>query len=203
MTKTTDTSPPLSALPKRGDMADARPVVVVDTREQLPLVFFRLESVTETLATGDYSFRGGEELFAVERKSTADLVGCCTGSNRERFERELHRLRGFRFKRLVIVGSRADVEQHRYRSNVSPAAVLGSLAAWEIRFDAPIVWTPTPEDAAFQVESWVLYSARELLKTANGLWHGCSAQQSESVLTVSESRPRIGEIPTTQNQGKP
>lgn len=65
------------------------------TREQLPRPFKRLASVRATLTSGDYSFRGGEELFAVELKSIADLVACCVGENRERFFRELHRLRGF------------------------------------------------------------------------------------------------------------
>jgi len=53
---------------------------------------------------------GGENLFAIERKSIADLVGCCVGENRERFFRELHRLRGFRFKRLLVIGGRADID---------------------------------------------------------------------------------------------
>ena len=31
----------------------------------------------------------------MERKTLPDLVGCCMGDNRERFERELHRMRGY------------------------------------------------------------------------------------------------------------
>jgi hypothetical protein len=41
---------------------------------------------------------GLEELFVIERQSIADLVGCCIGESRERFERELHRLRGYTSK---------------------------------------------------------------------------------------------------------
>jgi DNA excision repair protein ERCC-4 len=77
-------------------------VVVFDSREQDPLIFQNLTSVRGTLYTGDYSILGLEELIAVERKTIPDLVSCCMGENRERFERELHRLRGFRFKRLLI-----------------------------------------------------------------------------------------------------
>lgn len=44
----------------------------------------------------------GEELFAVERKTIADLVACCIGANRERFFRELHRLRGYRLLQSLI-----------------------------------------------------------------------------------------------------
>src|SRR5690606_8361398 len=67
----------LPALRCLGELADVRPTIVVDTREQQPLPFSRLKSERGTLATGDYSFRGGEEVFAIERKSVADLVGCC------------------------------------------------------------------------------------------------------------------------------
>src|SRR5947209_4034298 len=100
--------------------AGAKPVIVVDSREQTPLIFTRLASVRAGLDTADYSFIGGETVFGVERKSIQDLVGCCTGENRERFERELIRLRGYRFKRLLIVGSQADVEVGHYRSRISP-----------------------------------------------------------------------------------
>lgn len=33
----------------------------------------------------DYSVADLESLFAVERKSMSDLVGCCAGQNRERW----------------------------------------------------------------------------------------------------------------------
>jgi ERCC4-type nuclease len=75
------------------------PTVIIDTREQTRLPIRDLPTVRGTLATGDYSLAGCELLFAVERKTVADLAACCMGDNRDRFERELHRLRDFRFKR--------------------------------------------------------------------------------------------------------
>ena len=131
----------LPALRCLGDLADVRPTIVIDTREQTPLSFRRLESVRRELLTGDYSFLGSEDTFAVERKTIADLTGCCTGSSRERFFRELHRLRGFRFKRLLVVGSLSDIEAHQYVSQVSPQAVLSTLGAIEARFDVPAVFS--------------------------------------------------------------
>jgi hypothetical protein len=101
----------LPALRSLGELADMSPTIIIDSREQEPLVFQRLPSKTGTLQTGDYSVAGLEQLFTVERKSVPDLVGCCIRENRERFERELHRLRGFRFKRLLIVGSELEVQQ--------------------------------------------------------------------------------------------
>ena len=127
----TDVLGTLPALKKLGHLADVRPVVVIDTREQEPLPISRLAVVRTGLQTADYSFQGGEHLFGVERKSIGDLVGCCMGENRARFEREMHRLRGFRFKRLLIIGSRSMIEDQQYKSRIKPLAVLHSLDAWE------------------------------------------------------------------------
>ena len=148
-----------------GSKYQVRPTLIVDTREQNPLVFQHLASERGTLATGDYSFAGGEEVFAIERKSIADLAACCVGDNRDRFERELHRLRGFRFARLLIVGCEAEVTTHRYRGNINPKAVLHTVRAFEARY-VPVVWEPFPEKAAALVEQWAFWYAREVAKTA-------------------------------------
>jgi ERCC4-type nuclease len=179
MTAPPDTFPSLPALKHLGDLASVRPVIVVDSREQIPLPIRRLASTVATLTSGDYSFAGGEELFAVERKSIPDLVQCCMGDNRARFERELHRLRGFRFARLLIVGTRAEVEGHQYRSNISPRAVLHTLAAFEARY-VPVVWAPDPDSAARLVETWAWWFARELVINVNKVWRSTPSPEDES-----------------------
>jgi ERCC4-type nuclease len=144
------------------------PVIVIDTREQDPLPI-ALPSMRGTLVSGDYSIAGAEELFAIERKSLADLVACCTGDNRARFERELHRLRGFEFARLLVVGSAEDIAAGRYRSAIPPASVLASLAAWEVRYRVPVVFAPTVSEAVPYVEAWALWFARDRIKTAEAI----------------------------------
>ena len=116
--------------------------------------------------------RGLEDLFSVERKTVADLVGCCMGDNRERFERELHRLRGYRFKRLLVVGSEAEILAGQYHSNIKPKAVLATLCAFEVRYDLPVVFVPSPGDGARLVERWSFYFAREVVMAVNDLWRG-------------------------------
>jgi DNA excision repair protein ERCC-4 len=160
----------LPALRSLGELADRAPVIVVDTREQDPLVFERLASVRGTLQTGDYSVAGLEKSFSIERKTVADLVGCCMGENRERFERELHRLRGYRFKRLLVVGSEAEILSGQYHSNIKPNAVLATLYAFEVRYDLPVVFVPTAQAGARLVERWAFYFAREAVGIVNNLW---------------------------------
>lgn len=148
---------------------DIESVIVIDSREQTPLPFSKLATVTGTLVSGDYSVCGLEELFSVERKSIEDLVSCCCAGNRERFERELHRLRGFRFKRLLIVGSEEAILAERYRSAITPKAVLATLGAFEVRYDLPVVFKSTPEAAAAQIERWAHWFSREVRLAAINL----------------------------------
>jgi DNA excision repair protein ERCC-4 len=161
------------------ELRDNKPCLLIDSREQTPLVFSRLPSRVATLQTGDYSIAGMEELFAVERKSIADLVACCMGDNRERFERELHRLRGYRFKRLLMIGSRELIEAQQYVSRISPRSVLGSVAAWEMRFDCPVVYCPSPELASREIERWAFYFVRELTESMNDLYRATVELQTE------------------------
>jgi DNA excision repair protein ERCC-4 len=167
VTRVIPAEPRLPALKTLGDLADLEPVVIVDTREQTPLPFYTLKNRPGTLTTGDYSFAGGQDAFAVERKSIADLVGCCMGDNRDRFERELHRLRGFWFKRLLVVGRREEIESGEYRSAIRPASVLGTLAAFEVRYEVPVVFIADPETAGKRVEEWIYWAARELVERVN------------------------------------
>lgn len=144
------------------------PTIIIDTREQTPLQFGNLPSERSTLATGDYSIKGFEDHFTVERKSIADLVQSVT-FERERFERELVRVRGYDFKRLLIVGTMADIEEHRYQSRAEPKAVIASLTAFEVRYGLPVCFCPTPATAALQVERWVLYYVRERVHKAQAI----------------------------------
>jgi len=171
--------PCLPALRHLGDLADRLPCVVIDTREQDPLPFRRLPVIRGGLYTGEYSVAGLQSLFAVERKSIADLVSCCAASNRRRFENELHRLRGFRFRRLLVIGDRGDIEAGAYRSTIKPAAVLGTLAAFEVRYDCPIVFEPDPASAARRVEVWAWYAAREHVEEVNALLRGTKHEKDK------------------------
>jgi DNA excision repair protein ERCC-4 len=117
-------------------------VFLVDTREQTPLDFSPLlpqklfRTAPATLETGDYSVRGLEREVAVERKSVADLV-MCVGKERERFEREMHRLLAYPARCVLVEGLWSDIENGfdaskmlPWRSQVTPAAVVGSVQGW-------------------------------------------------------------------------
>ena len=147
-------------------MKTPTPTIIIDTREQTPLLFANLTTERRTLTTGDYSILGFERAFSIERKSIEDLIQSLT-HGRDRFSRELQRMRAFDFRRLLIVGTLADLEEHRYRSLASPKAVIASLTAFEVRYSLPVCFRETPEAAAVQVERWALYFVRERLIAAS------------------------------------
>lgn len=158
------------------------PTVLIDSREQRPLRIEAFPTRTATLPTADYSilgFEGPECLgFAVERKSLDDLAGSL-GRERDRFMREVERLRTYRFSAILIEGWRQDVEAHRYRSEMAPAAILESLSAIETRTPIKVAFAGDASGAARILESWVRQFARGLEKEHSRLMAACGERVTE------------------------
>jgi len=102
---------------------------IIDTREQTPWVLPAIGSVRGSLTTGDYSLAGFESEFTIERKSLEDFIGC-VGRERSRFERELHRLSGFRVGMVIIEADWHELEQGQWRGKISPNMAIQSLLSW-------------------------------------------------------------------------
>jgi ERCC4-type nuclease len=118
---------------------------VIDSREQLPFDFTppkRREfddggTMVDGLSEGDYSvaLEGGQPLSVrLERKSQGDLFGVC-GFGRDRFERELERLRQYEYRGLVIECSASEIHRGWDRSQIPGKTVLASVLAWSVQFD--------------------------------------------------------------------
>jgi ERCC4-type nuclease len=124
-------------------------IILADSREQVPLVWPEGQAVeVGTLATGDYSIKGSlSELISVEKKETGDLISSIS-TDRERFVRELQRMRAYRCRAIVALCSLQDIIEHRYRSNMTPESVIGSLASFQVRYELPIVFCGDAEGAS-------------------------------------------------------
>lgn len=115
---------------------------VVDTREQLPYQlaqpdksrFDDGDSLHYCLDAGDYSVELDGELLPIriERKSIGDYFGVC-GKGRERFERELERLRAYS-SFLLIEASAEEVLRGYELSLIPGVAAYGSALSWCVRF---------------------------------------------------------------------
>jgi DNA excision repair protein ERCC-4 len=116
--------------------------ILIDSREQNGYHFDRFQDVTTSraaLVSGDYSLAGAEHLVSLERKSIDDLVSCLC-RERARFERELHRLRGYELRAVVVEADLLDLARGNYRSRMNPASCVNSVLALHQRFDVPFLF---------------------------------------------------------------
>ena len=168
----------------RAAKLEGSPVIVCDNREQAPLPIRAYPTIRAALPVGDYSILGFHDWqnpgFCIERKSLEDLCGSL-GRERERFMREVEKMRAFRFRALVIEANPADVEGQRYRSQIAPSAVFGTLDALAVRAGLHVFWCGDSEGAARKVESLVGKFARGIQKDYQRLMgNGDTNKQSPS-----------------------
>ena len=158
--------------------------IIVDSREKKPLLFANSE--VKGLKTGDYSILGHEESFTVEHKTIKDLIGTCGYKNRDRFRRELQRMKdSFDFYAIVISGLPQDIEaeckkmyvtQYRqYRAKVKRGvkcrkpmrpeiripSVIGSLKAFRTDFNCHYYFLGDKVGCATWIEEQARYFVRK------------------------------------------
>lgn len=112
-------------------------IIYCDTREQRPPPFpegVTLERVT--MDSGDYTTEKLQGIAVVERKSMNDFASTIT-AGRERFDDEVRRLAGYRWKAIVVEGELSGV----YRcTRAHPHSILGSIASFCARSDLPTLF---------------------------------------------------------------
>ena len=140
-----------------------KPVVLVDTREQMPFDFSRFPNwiageKRKALRVGDYSVEGMEELLILERKSLSDLISTLM-QNRVRFFAGCQKMAQYRWRALLVEASYEDIKTVHHDelcTQAHPNAVSGTLDALEVKFGIPVIYTsqfrPLAEEKA---ASWL------------------------------------------------
>lgn len=136
-------------------------VVLVDTREQPGKRFdqrtqsFGFPFVRHKLDQGDYSYKwtdldGVEHMMdskiVIERKMSLNELASNFGKNRDRFTREFERAKELGTKVYLIVEDDGWEDAYNgtygkdpdHRSRLSPNSMIGSINAWENRYDMRI-----------------------------------------------------------------
>jgi ERCC4-type nuclease len=123
----------------------AKLLVIVDTREQMPFDLLPgVEMVRATLDAGDYTTVALQGIAVIERKSVADFASSIT-HERERFDDELRRLRGYRWRCIIVEGEIGEVWR---AAAVHPHSVIGTCASFMARSDCPVLFAGTRAAAA-------------------------------------------------------
>lgn len=137
--------------------------IIADTREQAPYTFNRypVDVIPGTLTAGDYSVPGFTDEVAIERKELSDLMGCLT-HDRERFMRELDRLRGYQSAALLVEAPFALIKAGRYRSHIKPDAAVQSILSIMQRYRMPVFFVADRTEG----ESFVFHFLRHFLRHA-------------------------------------
>lgn len=124
-------------MPKKPKPKKPLITIVEDTREQTPLTDWPEWAAVETgtLHTGDYSVKGWEGCFAIERKSLQDFAGTMIGGYeansekpKKRFNRELERMRHFDLAAVVVTATAAEVLEFRHHCGMDAHGALWGFA---------------------------------------------------------------------------
>ena len=154
--------------------------VVVDTREQNAWDLTPLRTDPGTLATGDYSLRGFPPTFiAIERKASIQELISCVGSERERFERELHRLAAFTNRLVIIEASWSDLELGQWRGKITPKQAVNSILSWQSQ-GIPFLFAGTRENAQEYARRVLYLAAKRFWRSARLLANQQLAQRNET-----------------------
>ena len=121
-------------------------------------------TIIGTLSTGDYSLDFMKNQISAERKSINDLAQSLVNTNRERFFKEIVRLRGFKFRYLIIESESGQISSNCYKSRVHSNAILGSLA--RIAMDVNIIFGVSRKEAAYMLGKIFFFHAQDAYRIA-------------------------------------
>ena len=160
--------------------------IVRDSREQAPFAFSGrpVEVEVGALEAGDYSVRGFERRVAVERKELGDLVGCL-GADRERFQRELARLRGYDAAAVVVESPAVALRTGRYLGRLDSGAAWQSVLAFSMRYRMPFIFCADRADAEAVTFDLLRHYARDRWRELQAL---APAARTVSKTAANESR---------------
>ena len=148
-------------------------MLVQDTREQKPLFTDPpegLDVVTGTLPHGDYSIRGFEDRFCIERKQMSDFYSYI-GKERTRTARKLKEFRQMigsgGFVGLVVEATEADLLTGFIMSRVSPETARQALVSFEVRYGIHVYYSRSRRD----ISRWVLDRAIKFYRMQREVSH--------------------------------
>ena len=105
---------------------------------------------------------GFEDIVAIDRKSLPDFISCLT-TGRERFMREMERLRGFQSAVIVVESPFSDLASGRYRSKLDSKIAVQSVISIMQNYRMPFFFAETRKEAEKFVFDFLRHFCRHAL----------------------------------------
>lgn len=98
--------------------------IIRDTREKEGVWDFgSADVIVKKLDTGDYTLEGMEDKLCIERKKTTGEIATNLGTDFERFQKELVRMKDFKFAYLILEFSVQDLLDYPKGVKLSPEKI--------------------------------------------------------------------------------
>lgn len=112
---------------------DSVPVILVDTREKHPWCFTDMQSRSQCLPVGDYTFEGFVGKFVIERKADIqELLSDVAGKNRKWFKSFLARLAKIDTAIIVVEDSADNID--KALSRIGKSEFTGQTLYWLLSY---------------------------------------------------------------------
>lgn len=148
-----------------GKTTHHKPIILIDTREQNPWKFNVCTtcagSEKQGLKTGDYTIKGMEELFVIERKGSASEIYNNLGQavGRERFYKEMERMKDFKWKFIFLDFGIEDIYKWPtqakrltgYKCRQTPQFIVSQLVEIQAKYGVPFIFLGNPANKNEQV----------------------------------------------------
>lgn len=131
---------------KKKKLISGLPIIIVDTREQERYEFKATEHCAgfeiAKLDCGDYGLKQYPNLIVIERKKSVDELCGNFGINRERFERELERMKSIKLKYIVVEDYWTSIFRPHF-SNLPVNVIFESIFALELKYNIHFIFAGT------------------------------------------------------------
>jgi DNA excision repair protein ERCC-4 len=127
--------------------------IIIDTREQKPLwkkstKKYKIEN--KKLDVGDYSLKGYENKFALERKSQLDLFGTL-GKDHKRFKKEILRALEYDYFAIIVEDNYDNILnkkfENSFRSKMRGYIITSILFTIHLKYKIPIFFANDRNEA--------------------------------------------------------
>lgn len=141
-------------------------ILVIDTREQLQLFTDPINNliiIKKTLKDGDYSIKGFEDTFTIERKMISDFYGYI-GKERKKTIKKMERFKQMidngGFVGLAIEEAEEDIMYGFHMSTIPPEIARQAINSFRLRYGVHIYYSKSRE----MIERFILDSAIKYYK---------------------------------------